>query len=202
MPTEKQIRQALRRNAELSTAPRAAGDPETLPLLQSGLDPESEEFARLQTEYFDRFHPATPEQRFQLDTIIRSEWSLRRFFRVEAQLWEFHAMKAERGTGVQLGEAFTKANPIFMRLQRRITAAEKSHKEAMAELRRLQQLPQPQEIKAQTQQLASFRTPPVIPGVPPRQPEPCQPPQPVSIRPFGPGEILPAVIKSEKPVND
>ena len=132
--------------------------------LKSGLDPDSqfvlgetrEEFALLQTEYYNRFNPTTPEERYQLDTVLRNEWFLRRFFRVEAQLWEHHAMKAERHTGVELGEAFTKANAIFMRLQRRITAAEKSRKEAMAELKRLQQPSQPQETKAETQQMASL----------------------------------------------
>ena len=132
--------------------------------LESGLDPDSqgvlgetrEEFALLVTEYYDRFKPVTPEERFQLDTIIRNEWMLRRFFRVEAQLWEHHAMKAQRGTGVELGEAFTQANPIFMRLHRRIVAAEKSHKAALAELKRLQQPAQPQQTKTETKQLASI----------------------------------------------
>ena len=73
-------------------------------------------------------------------------------------------MKAERHTGVELGEAFTKANTIFMRLQRRITAAEKSHKEAMAELKRLQQASQPQETKPETQQMASLLPIPLTEG--------------------------------------
>ncbi len=105
--------------------------------------------------------PRQPEERLQVDTIIRSEWFLRRFFRIEAQLWEFQSMKAERRTGVELGEAFSKASLIFMRFQRRINLAEKSGKEARAELDRLKALHQPQETKAETQQLGSFLTPPL-----------------------------------------
>jgi hypothetical protein len=140
--------------------------------LKSGLDAESQfvlgesrdEFAQLQAEHYDRFHPDTPEQRFQVDSLIRNEWFLRRFFRVEAQLWEYHSMQAARGTGVELGEAFAKASPIFMRLQRRITAAEKAYKEAMAELTRLRMLSQPKETATKTEELGSFLTTPVNPG--------------------------------------
>jgi hypothetical protein len=136
--------------------------------MKTGLDAESqfvlgesrEEFAQLQAECYHHHKPRNPEERFQVDNLIRNEWFLRRFFRVEAHLWEYHTMRAERGTGVELGEAFTKASPIFMRLERRIRAAEKARKEAKAELERLQQLPQAQETKAETEQLGSFLTDP------------------------------------------
>jgi hypothetical protein len=61
-----------------------------------------EEFAQLQAEYIGHFLPANPEKRFQVDKIIRSDWLTRRYFRVEAHLWEYHTSLAERGTGVQL----------------------------------------------------------------------------------------------------
>jgi len=132
--------------------------------MKSGLDTESqfvlgespEEFAELQTDYFDRFHPTTPEARFQVDNLIRNEWLLRRYHRVESQLWEYQVSLCDRSSRVQLGQAFSKASSIFMRLQRRITAAEKAYKEAMAELTRLQPPPQPEAIKPQTPQLGSF----------------------------------------------
>ena len=62
--------------------------------LKSGLDPESqfvlgesrEDFAQLQSEWYDYHAPVNPEERLQVDTIIRSEWFLRRYFRIEAQL--------------------------------------------------------------------------------------------------------------------
>ena len=74
-------------------------------------------------------------------------------------------MKAERGTGVELGEAFSKASLIFMRFQRRITLAEKSGKEARAELDRLKALRQPQQTTTETQQLGSFLTTPINPDM-------------------------------------
>jgi hypothetical protein len=74
-------------------------------------------------------------------------------------------MKAERRTGVELGEAFSKASLIFMRFQRRITLAEKSGKEARAELDRLKALRQPQQTTTETQQLGSFLTTPINPGM-------------------------------------
>jgi len=206
MPTEKHLRPARRRTAELTTAPRAD---ELSGTLTSGLDSESqavlgetrEEFALLQAQYYERFRPTTPEERFQLDTMIRHEWSLRRFFRVEAQLWEYHTVRAERGTGVELGEAFTKANAIFMRLQRRISASEKAHKEAMAELKRLKQSSQPQDSKAETQQLASLCTSPLAPACPAPNQLPAGPGL-NPVHPPGPDASWPAVIKSGKPAND
>jgi len=54
--------------------------------LKSGLDAESqfvpgesrEEFAQLQSEYFDQFQPANAEQRYYADSTIRNEWLFRR----------------------------------------------------------------------------------------------------------------------------
>ena len=145
--------------------------------MKSGLDAESqfvlgespEEFAELQAEYFDRFRPATPEARFQVDNLIRNEWLLRRYHRVESHLWEYQISLTDRSSGVQLGEAFSKASTIFLRLQRRITAAEKAYKEAIAEITRLQPPPEPQQTEEKTPQLASFltSTPAVAPALPP-----------------------------------
>ena len=93
---------------------------------------------QLQNEYIARFQPLTPEERFQVDTLLRNEWILRRLFRAEAQLWEYHALRADRSEGVPLGEALVAGNEVFRRLQRRITLAERSYKDAFAELERLQ----------------------------------------------------------------
>src|SRR5579872_3760523 len=109
MSTFKQI-QAIRLNAHRSTGPtteegkRASSQN----ALQSGLDAESqcilgetrEEFAQLQYEWYEYHAPRNPQERLQLDNLIRSEWFLRRFFRIESQLWEYHSMLAQRGTGV------------------------------------------------------------------------------------------------------
>ena len=176
MTTERQT-EANRLNAQKSTGPRtpegkAASSQNAF---KSGLDAESQfvygedraDFALLQHEYFERFQPASPEERFQVDTLIRNEWLLRRLFRAEAHLWEYHAMSASRSDGVPLGEGFTKASNVFMRLQRRVTLIEKSYKDAFAELQRLQAArqvtppppqaeaaPQPQRTKAPPPKLA------------------------------------------------
>ena len=180
MATERQT-EANRLNAQKSTGPRtpegkAASSQNAF---KSGLDAESQfvygedraDFALLQHEYFERFQPASPEERFQVDTLIRNEWLLRRLFRAEAHLWEYQVIGASRSEGVPLGEGFAKSSNVFMRLQRRVTLCEKSYKDAFTELQRLQAArqvtppppqpeasPQPQPTKAPSPKLASFRT--------------------------------------------
>jgi hypothetical protein len=153
--------------------------------LKTGLDSESqfvlgesrEEFALLQAEWYDYHPPANPEERFQLDKLIRCEWFQRRFFRIDAQLTEYQSMLVERSTGYELGEAFSKASLIFGRLQRRIDTTEKARTVARTALDRLiaarpatpapapeaapppkppKTSPQPQETKTQTPKLGSF----------------------------------------------
>lgn len=131
--------------------PNRRDAPGRLRALKSGLDAESQfvtgedrsEFARLQQEYITRFQPMTPEERFQVDTLLRSEWALRRLFRAEAQLWEYYTLRADRSEGVPLGEALVAGSEAFHRLQRRITLSERSYKEAFSELARLQRARRP-----------------------------------------------------------
>ena len=160
--------------------------------LRSGLDAQSqtvpgespEAFAALQSEYFNRYQPATPDQRFQVDNLIRNEWLLRRYHRVEAQLWAYQTGLCDRSSSAQLGEAFTKAGATFMRLHRCIVAVQKAYQSAITELERLQQAPDPQPAGDQAAELASFlqpasqpprdfaRTPPVSPHPAPTPPLP------------------------------
>jgi hypothetical protein len=158
--------QANRLNAQKSTGPRTPEGKRASSqnALKSGLDAESQfvpgespqEFAALQAEYFERFAPTSPEQRFQVDNLIRNEWLLRRYHRVEAQVWQYQSTLCDQSSGVQLGEAFSKAATIFQRLARRIAAVEKSYKEAMAELTRLQAVPAEPPADSQIAQMASF----------------------------------------------
>jgi hypothetical protein len=183
MATQHQI-DANRQNALKSTGPRT---PEGKAVssqnaFKSGLDAESqfvygeerEDFYLLQQQYFERFRPASPEERFQVDNVIRNEWMLRRLFRAEAQLWEYFTIRAGRSEGVPLGEALAKGTDVFTRLQRRITAAERSYKESMAELKRLQAqrqapepAPQPEQTMDQTAKSASFLNRPLDSDSPP-----------------------------------
>jgi hypothetical protein len=178
MATERQI-QANRLNSQKSTGPctpegKAVSSQNAL---KSGLDADSQfvigesadEFSALQYEYIDRFQPLTPEERFHVDTLIRNEWILRRLFRAEAHLWEYHTIRADRSEGTPLGAALMAADQVFRRLQRRITLAERSYKDAFAELERLQRArtplagpatgPHPQPDTADNTKLASFLTP-------------------------------------------
>ena len=175
------------------TAPQQTAAPAKI--MRSGLDAKSqtlpgespEAFAALQAEYFDRFHPTTPDQRFQVDSLIRNEWLLRRYHRVEAQLWEYQTGLCDRAGRAQLGEAFTKAASTFMRLHRCILAAEKAYQNAMTELERLLQASEPQPATGQNAQLASFlkpvscppadfpRTPPPTPSAGAGSPHPPTP---------------------------
>jgi hypothetical protein len=142
--------------------------------LNSGLDAESqfvygesrEDFAALQHQYFDRFQPLAPQERFQVDTLIRNEWTLRRLLRAESHLWEYHTIRADRSEGTPLGAALVAADDVFRHLQHRINLAERSYKDAFAELERLQHARaplaspgisrQPQLSTADNPKLASF----------------------------------------------
>ena len=158
--------EANRLNSQKSTGPRTAEGKRASSrnALKSGLDAESQfvlgespqEFAELQAEYFERYAPTSPEHRFQVDNLIRNEWLLRRYHRVEAQLWQYQSTLCDQSSGLQLGEAFSKAATTFQRLARRIAAVEKSYKEAMAELTRLQAVPAPSETGSSITEMASF----------------------------------------------
>lgn len=137
--------------------------------LSSGLDAESQfvcgedraDFAALQREYFDHYQPRTPEERFQVDKLIRNEWTLRRLFNAESHLWEYHIIHAGRFEGMPLGAALMAADEVFRHLQHRIALAERSYKDAFAELDRLRRArtaPRPQPVMRDTSKVVSFLT--------------------------------------------
>jgi hypothetical protein len=147
MATSAQIN-ANRLNAQKSTGPRTAEGKATSSqnAFKSGIDAQSQiapgdnpaDLLQLQSDYFAQFNPRTPEERFHVDSLIRNEWTLRRLFRVEAQMWEAAANNAtDKETA--LGTAFLELTPAFMRLQRRITLCEKSHQASLTALRQLRQ---------------------------------------------------------------
>jgi hypothetical protein len=195
MSTRKQ-RRANRLNAQMSTGPRTLEGKRVSSqnALKSGLDAKSqivmgespEEFAQLQAEYFEQFAPAGAEQRFLVDKLIRNEWLLRRYHRVEAQLWVYQTRLCDQAGGVELGEAYTKAATLFLRLHRQIHTVEKAHKEALEQLNTLQPPPELSETKDQTPQLASF---PTFPS--PAREAPLIPhPQPPSLTPAFPAPVI------------
>jgi hypothetical protein len=148
MPTLKQI-EANRCNAQKSTGPRTPEGKAVSKMnaLKSGINAESllirmEEQADLEAliaEYYQRFQPATPEERCFVDILTRDEWQLRRLSAIEAELWEHQLTLLDDDEPYPRGHAFQLADSTFARLQRRIDQTERSYKNALHELERLQQ---------------------------------------------------------------
>ena len=118
--------------------------------LKSGIDAKSQiirgeraaNLETLKTEYHDRFHPTTPEQRMLVDTLIDAEWLLRRFRIVEAQLWEEGSRAVFKPNDeITLGQSYCQNSNQFTRLQRRVDTAHKNYRLALQELQRLQAEP-------------------------------------------------------------
>jgi hypothetical protein len=148
MTTKKQLA-ANRLNAQKSTGPRPAEGKarSSMNALKTGIDANSliiqhESSSRLEAladEYYDRFQPTTPEQRMLVDTLVDSEWLLRRFRRVEAQLWQQGFPNAASGIfDVNLAVAFRKTCDKFSRLQRHIDMTQRHYRNSLQELERLQ----------------------------------------------------------------
>ena len=148
MPTLKQI-EANRRNAQKSTGPRSVAGKavSSRNALKSGIDARSEciydedieALEELKREYLARFQPATPEERLYVDTLIRDDWRLRRFARIDAEILE-HEMDTAFSPSktAAAGQAFSLCHTTLARLQRRIEQTERSYKNALHELERLQ----------------------------------------------------------------
>jgi hypothetical protein len=147
MPTLKQIA-ANRINAQKSTGPRTPEGKSTsrLNALKSGIDAHSTiirgeaaaDLEALTVEYLARFNPATPEERFYVDILIRDDWQRRRLAQVESQVWEHKIQDIyKEQEGCVLGQAFVLGSDVFARLQRRIEATERSYRQALKELQQL-----------------------------------------------------------------
>jgi hypothetical protein len=67
-----------------------------------------------------------------VDTLVDCEWLLRRFRRVEGQMWENPIFE------ITFAKAFRKACDEFSRLQRRINMTHRHYRHALQELERLQ----------------------------------------------------------------
>jgi hypothetical protein len=153
MATQTQI-EANRRNAQKSTGPRSAEGKAAsrLNALKCGIDAQAhvipgedpDALEELALEYHQRFKPGTPEQRMMVDAMINSEWLLRRFRKVEAELWTFRLRKSYKPDRKNpLGDIYGRSVEIFGRLQRRIDSIERTYRRSLAELRRLQSEPAP-----------------------------------------------------------
>jgi hypothetical protein len=150
MSSEKQI-EANRLNAQKSTGPRteAGKAASRMNALKSGIHAQSEivrsevraDFETLTAEYLARFNPATPEERLCVDTLVRADWNLRRFARIDAQLLDHEMDYAYKlDTANPLGHAYSRAYMILARLQHRINSTHREYRTALHELERLQSL--------------------------------------------------------------
>jgi hypothetical protein len=148
MASQKQT-EANRLNSQNSTGPRSpeGKSASRMNALKSGIDAKSQvirgekaaNLETLKTEYHDRFHPTTPEQRMLVDTLIDADWLLRRFRIVEAQLWEEGSLSAFKPNDeITLGQSYCENSNQFTRLQRRIDTAQRNYRNALQDLQRLQ----------------------------------------------------------------
>ena len=143
MATEAQIL-ANRRNALHSTGPRSAEGKAAsrFNALKTGIQAKSlvipgedpVELEELAAGYHREFQPATPLERFLVDSLIQDEWQIRRYRTIEARLWEQSLAPED----ANLGEAYIRNLPAFTRLHRRLESAERSYYRALQELRRSQ----------------------------------------------------------------
>jgi hypothetical protein len=139
--------EANRLNAQKSTGPRTASGKaaSSLNALKSGIDAQTniirgEDPAALQAltdTYYAELQPATAQELFQVDILIRNDWQLRRLERVDAELWE-HQLQSHLNPlpGAELGRAYEAQT--FNRLQRRKNDVQRSTILARQELRKLQ----------------------------------------------------------------
>jgi hypothetical protein len=169
MATIQQI-QANRLNAQKSTGPRS---PEGKAVsrfnaAKTGIDAKSQiipgedpvELQDLIEEYRERWQPSTPEQRLLVDILVQDEWLLRRFRRIDAEIFECEIQDAwTPKKDCPAGQAFGRGADTFSRLQRRIDSTERSYHRALKELQRLEseRRAPASEASAPNPELASFR---------------------------------------------
>ena len=151
MATQRQI-EANRRNAQKSTGPRTFEGKAMVArnALGSGIwadrevvlpveDPDA--LTALKHEYLDHFHPAGPDQRCLVDSLVSDEWLLRRFRRIEGELMT-RANNKLNNTQERfcLADNYERHSRLLERLQRRINATRKSYLKTLECLQQLQKL--------------------------------------------------------------
>jgi hypothetical protein len=109
-----------------------------------GEDPE--ELRALAAEYYERFTPDRPEHYAVVDSLIASDWLLRRLRRIEAQLWNQQIAQARKWDSdfkeaTSLACALSRVEDSLTRLQRRIDSADRAYHRALNQIRRLQHTP-------------------------------------------------------------
>ena len=125
MATPQQI-EANRQNAQQSTGPRpTAGKSASRFNALAGIDAQSEvipgedpgNLEALIAEYRDRWATHTPERRMLVDTLVNSEWMLRRMRRGEAQFWRFKDERTFTKTAYPEGRILEYGDKVYDRLR-------------------------------------------------------------------------------------
>jgi hypothetical protein len=169
MSTRKQ-RATNRANAQNATGPTTQGQPASrynaakhgiLAAHQIMFDETAEDLAELAAEYHVQYSPANPKERFLVDTLVNSEWRLRRLRRVEAELWE-HATNAflvnnTEAPACSSGDAFATATPTFVHLQQVVNSCERTYHRAQVARGHALRTPQPEQSTLTSTPSASFR---------------------------------------------
>jgi hypothetical protein len=167
MPTAKQIA-ANRLNAKKCCGPRtvAGRAHSSQNALKTGLYAKSEvtgfenqnDLEQLQAEFHASFQPVGPEEHHLVDTLIRSEWLARRYMRVDAAVWDRGFQETGGNATGSMGEVFINHQTAFARAGNRLNAAQRTFRETLRDLQRLQAA-----RAAEPQPLQPKRTPPLKP---------------------------------------
>ena len=191
MSTAKQIA-ANRLNSQKATGPRTSRGKAASRFnsLKHGLyatqqfifDETAEQLAELGAEYHERHNPSNPEECALVETLVDSEWRLRRLRRVETHLWDCASLNFQIQTFVKedplsdprlsrnfkvsppsSGEAFLAASADFERHQRIVNSAQREYHAALKDLVARAvglRTPQPQDSTPSSAKLASLRQDP------------------------------------------
>jgi hypothetical protein len=146
--------EANRRNSQKSTGPRTASGKAassqnacTTGLYAEAPIVEFEDPAALEAltaSYEDTYRPANPDECALLDTLIHTDWLLRRMRRVETQAWNRQTDKLRNDSFYQfdpqyaLIHTYNGIHDRLDRIQRRLSALERVYHRTLIDLRRLQ----------------------------------------------------------------
>jgi len=183
MSTERQI-EANRLNAQKSTGPRSVEGKTRVSMnaLKSGIDSQSihiywESWPALEAvfrEYHEFHQPVTPHERALVDTLARNEWLLRRFTRIEHEVFDtqLEELKAKGRLALKdsWGQVYPLVDKVLTRLQHRINSAERNFNAALRNLERVQTARRAAEAEVEAESQAAPEHAPARAPEPPQQP--------------------------------
>jgi hypothetical protein len=145
MTSQKQL-EANRRNARRSTGPRTAAGKSvsSMNALRTGInafadvlpDEDPAELDALAAEYEAHYRPSSPGERCCVASLVAADWRLRRFRKLEADLWKYESVtqdRKKRDNGVILWRC---REPLAL-LQRRIDSADRAFHRAIQRLEKI-----------------------------------------------------------------